>query len=183
MLPRAQLTELLQRAVLDLVFNPASGETTVTVKRRYTQLGCPSTDSWSGGVAGFVQRVAESIEAELQKDTPAGTRPTGTASTARPEIIRVLEDAGYNAAAAAELLGRAYREPQDADPDPDFAETLAGGHALVVQYGDCELIGACQCGRRFGTTIPDASLDTFVDPWERHTNTELTAVTPAIGAS
>jgi hypothetical protein len=127
-------------------------------------------------------RPLHGVRAE-EEDTRASSQPTRATSTARAEIIRVLEDAGYNAAAAAELLGRAYREPQDADPDPDFAETLAGGHALVVQYGDCELIGTCQCGRRFGTTTPDASLDTFVDPWERHTNTELTAATPSIGAS
>ncbi|MFF3891345.1 hypothetical protein [Streptomyces sp. NPDC001914] len=108
-----------------------------------------------------------------EEDTRAGSQPAGAASTARAEILAVLEDAGYNAAAAAELLGRAYREPQDADPDPDFLETLAGGHALIVQYGDCELHAACQCGRRLGMCAPDASLDTFVPGWERHTNTEV----------
>lgn len=183
MLPPAQLADLLQRAVLTLVFSPESGRTTVNVKRHYTQLGHPSTDSWSGDVAGFAERVAESIEAETQKDTLVGARPAGTESTARAEILAVLQAAGYNEPAALELLARADREPHDPDPDPDFPETLAGGHALIVQYGDCELIGSCQCGRRLGTTTPDASLDTFVQPWERHTNTELPTATPAIGAS
>jgi hypothetical protein len=122
----------------------------------------------------MTSRIDTALQQSEEKDTPVVTQPTGTASTARAEIIRVLEDAGYNEAAATELLTRAHREPRDADPDPDFTETLAGGHALIVEYGDCELIGSCQCGRRFGTTTPAASLDTFVDPWERHTNTELT---------
>jgi hypothetical protein len=181
--PAFRWAGLLQRAVLALVFSPETGRTTVSVKRHYTQLGHPSTDSWSGDVAGFADRVAATIEAELQKDTPAVSQPTGTAFTARAEILAVLEDAGYNTAAAQELLGRAHREPHEADPDPDFPETLAGGHALVLQYGDCEVIGSCQCGKGFGMTGPDASLDTFAAPWERHTTTELTAATPAIGAS
>jgi hypothetical protein len=108
-----------------------------------------------------------------EKDTRVGSQPTGASSTARAEILAVLLDAGYNEAAATELLHRAHREPHDTEPNPDFAETLAGGHALIVQYGDCELIGSCQCGKHLGSTGPDASLDTFVPGWERHTNTEV----------
>lgn len=180
---RTQLADLLQRAVLDLVFSPESGQTTVSVQRHYTQLGHPSTDSWSGEVAGFADRIAELIAEDLQKDTPVDSQPAGTASTARAEILAVLQDAGYNEAAAAELMSRADREPRDPDPNPDFRETLAGGHALVIEYGDCEMHGSCQCGKRFGMCRPDASLDTFVRPWERHTHTELTAEPPVIGAS
>jgi hypothetical protein len=92
--------------------------------------------------------------------------PAGTASTARAQILAALQAVGHTAASAAEL-----RVP---DPDPDFRECLGGGHALVVEYGDCELIGSCQCGKPLGATTPDASLDTFAGPWERHTNTEVT---------
>ncbi|MEU1496103.1 hypothetical protein [Streptomyces sp. NPDC005732] len=117
--------------------------------------------------------LAAAIDSALQKDTPVGTQPSGATSTARAEILAVLLDAGYNKAAAAELLSRADREPHDPEPNSDFLETLAGGHALVIEYGDCEVHGTCQCGRRIGSTTPDASLDTFVDGWERHTHTEV----------
>lgn len=57
--------------------------------------------------------------------------------------------------------------------DPDFRETLAGGHALIVEYGDCELLGRCQCGARFGTLTPDKPIDGFASKWERHVMTEV----------
>ncbi|WP_435279109.1 hypothetical protein [Streptomyces sp. 1222.5] len=93
--------------------------------------------------------------------------------SARTDIVAALQRDGYKEREATSLLDRAYREPQADAPDPDFRETLGGGHALIVEYGDCELIGSCQCGRRFGRTTPDASLDTFVQPWERHCMTEV----------
>ena len=100
--------------------------------------------------------------------------PAGAASTARAQILAALQAVGHTASSAAELLAQADREPRVPDPDPDFRECLGGGHALVVEYGDCELLGSCQCGTPFGATTPDASLDTFAGPWERHTNTEVT---------
>lgn len=123
-------------------------------------------------IAGAALAAAPAIE---EKDTPDRGQRSGAASTARTEILTALTRAGHTPATAAELLARADLEPRDPDPDPDpdFRETLGGGHALVVEYGDCELLGSCQCGRRFGITTPDASLDTFVDPWERHTHTEV----------
>ncbi|MEV4863226.1 hypothetical protein [Streptomyces ossamyceticus] len=100
--------------------------------------------------------------------------PAGAASTARAQILAALQAVGHTADSAAALLAQADREPHDPDPDPDFQECLGGGHALVVEYGDCELLGSCQCGKPFGATTPDASLDTFARPWEHHTNTEVT---------
>ncbi|MGW3410297.1 hypothetical protein [Streptomyces sp. NPDC000888] len=125
----------------------------------------------SAEVAHLLREHAEGLTEE--KDTPTGSQPAGTESTARAEILAVLLAAGYNEPAARELVDRADREPRDADPNPDFRETLGGGHALVVEYGDCEMHGSCQCGRRLGTTTPDASLDTFVPGWERHAMTEV----------
>lgn len=95
--------------------------------------------------------------------------------SARTDILGTLERAGYKEREALSLLERADKEPQTPTGlgDPDFRETLAGGHALIVEYGDCELIGSCQCGKPFGRTTPDASLDTFVQPWERHCMTEV----------
>lgn len=93
--------------------------------------------------------------------------------SARTEILAALQRAGHDETGAISLLARADKEPRDIEPDPDFRETLAGGHALIVEYGDCELIGSCQCGRKLGRTTPDASLDTFIPSWERHSMTEV----------
>ncbi|MEU8760703.1 hypothetical protein [Streptomyces sp. NPDC048659] len=92
---------------------------------------------------------------------------------ARAEILRALQHVGYGPVGAAGVVARADREPRETPPDPDFRETLAGGHALIVELGDCELIASCQCGASFGRTTPDASLDTFVPGWERHAMTEV----------
>lgn len=48
-----------------------------------------------------------------------------------------------------------------------------GGHALVVELGDCELYGHCQCGKSFRSITPDKSLDEFASPWELHVMTEV----------
>ncbi|MGW6210990.1 hypothetical protein [Streptomyces sp. NPDC055109] len=175
MLAHAELAAVVRRAVLALIPGPDSPRTTVSVERRYDQLGQTATDSWTGDVTGFADRIADAFDNARteEKDTRVGSQPTGASSTARAEILAVLQAAGYNEPAALELLKRADHEPRDPEPDPDFRETLAGGHALVVEYGDCELHATCQCGRRIGMCRPDASLDTFVPRWEQHTNTEV----------
>lgn len=127
--------------------------------------------------------LAAAIDTALQKDTRPGSQPGGAMSTARAEILAVLQDAGYNAAAASEILGRTHREPYTDPPDTEFRETLAGGHALIVQYGDCELIGSCQCGRALGRITPAGSVDHLAALWERHTCTELPALSSPNGAS
>ncbi|SOE25655.1 hypothetical protein [Streptomyces sp. OK228] len=53
------------------------------------------------------------------------------------------------------------------------AASWEGGHALVVELGDCDLWGHCQCGKSFGNITPDKSLDDFAMPWERHVMTEV----------
>jgi hypothetical protein len=147
-------------------------------------LGPGSTEPrWTATVPQLAEAIDTALQKSEEKDTPVATRPTGTASTARAEIIRVLEDAGYNEAAAAELLVRAHREPHEAEPDPDCPESLAGGHALIVEHGDYELIGTCQCGRRLGSLLPSGSVDHLAGIWERHTTTELPALTGTNGAS
>lgn len=59
------------------------------------------------------------------------------------------------------------------EPDEEFSTTWEGGHALVIEYGDCEVYGRCQCHKNFGMILPDQSLDLFVPLWERHVVTEL----------
>ncbi|MFF3928617.1 hypothetical protein [Streptomyces hirsutus] len=127
-----------------------------------------------------VPQIAEAIDAALleaerreEKDTRRGSQPRVGGSTARAEILAALQDHGYNEAAAGDLLARALREPHTDPADLEFRETLAGGHALVIEYGDCELIGSCQCGRRLGTLLPDKPVDHLAGLWERHTTTEV----------
>lgn len=57
------------------------------------------------------------------------------------------------------------------DADEEFPATWDGGHALVIEYGDEELHGRCQCGQRFHTQRPNKPLDGFAAPWERHVMT------------
>jgi hypothetical protein len=96
--------------------------------------------------------------------------------TARTDILDALERAGYKQADALALLEQADKEPQTPTGlgDPEFRETLAGGHALIVEYGDCEFLGSCQCGKGFGTVTPDRFRDdVFGGKWERHVMTEV----------
>ena len=59
--------------------------------------------------------------------------------------------------------------------DDSFATTWEGGHALIVEYGDCEFYGRCQCGKTFGMVTPDKfSDDVFGERWEHHVITEVT---------
>lgn len=96
--------------------------------------------------------------------------------TARTDIIEALERDGYKYREAVSLLERADREPQTPTGlgDPEFPTTLNGGHALIVEYGDCEFYGTCQCGKAFGVVTPDKYRgDNFGGAWERHVMTEV----------
>ncbi|WP_326729023.1 VVA0879 family protein [Streptomyces phaeochromogenes] len=143
---------------------------TLTDHRAWSVVWDRGDERWT--VAGYEDQFEDATAAE-EKDTEAGSQPTAAASTARAEVLAVLLAAGYNEPAALELVQRADREPRDPDPNPDHPETLAGGHALVVEYGDCVMNASCQCGKPLGTTTPDTSLDTFLPGWERHTAPEV----------
>jgi hypothetical protein len=57
-----------------------------------------------------------------------------------------------------------------------FPATWDGGHALIVEVGDEELHGRCQCGARFGPPINSSeSADVLAHRWERHVMTEVRA--------
>lgn len=59
--------------------------------------------------------------------------------------------------------------------DEDSRTTWEGGHALVIEYGDCEFYGRCQCGKPFEVVTPDKFRDdVFGGKWERHVMTEVT---------
>lgn len=60
--------------------------------------------------------------------------------------------------------------------DETFPATWQGGHALIIEFGDEELYGMCQCAidkplshpAQFGSMRPNGSLDVFGQKWERH---------------
>ncbi|MBE4790971.1 hypothetical protein [Streptomyces caniscabiei] len=139
-------------------------------------LGRGTDPDWTATIPQLAEAIESALRTSEEKDTPVGGTqpPTGAEFTARAQILNALQAAGRTPGQAATLLAQADREPRHPDPDPDFRETLGGGHALVVEYGDCELVASCQCGKPLGETTPDASVDTFLPGWERHTNTEVT---------
>jgi hypothetical protein len=53
----------------------------------------------------------------------------------------------------------------------EFPATWAGGHALVIEFGDEELTARCQCGHQLGSGTPATSLESFAQPWEAHAMT------------
>lgn len=96
--------------------------------------------------------------------------------SARSEILAALVKGGISQEDASSLLTRADKEPQTPTGlgDPEFPTTLEGGHALVVEYGDCEFYGYCQCGKALGMVTPDKFRDdVFGGKWERHVMTEV----------
>ena len=78
---------------------------------------------------------------------------------------------GPNSQIAWDDIAQQYAPAAELLRDDEFRATWAGGHALVIEYGDCEMHGRCQCGERFGTNTPDKPLDAFAGPWERHVMT------------
>ncbi|MYS44073.1 hypothetical protein GTY23_23140 [Streptomyces sp. SID5998] len=128
---------------------------------------------WTATVPQLAEAIDTALLRQEQKDTRGRTRPPAGESTARGQVLAALQATGHSPAAAAELLAAAFREPHTDPPDTEFRETLAGGHALVIEYGDCELHGSCQCGRRLGRVTPDKPVDALAGLWERHTMTEV----------
>ncbi|MGW4300379.1 hypothetical protein ACWEHT_11440 [Streptomyces sp. NPDC004646] len=116
--------------------------------------------------------LADAIDGALQKDT---RQHLVGESTARTVILTVLAAAGYSPAAAEDLLTRAFREPHRPPSAEDFLESLAGGHALVVEAGEGGLVGSCQCGRPLDTAaITQQALEPIAARWARHALTEVT---------
>lgn len=120
-----------------------------------------------------VPQLAEAIDTALQKDTRGGIQPPAGGSTARTEILTVLCEAGHNAAAAADLLGRAFLESHAPPAETPTHASLDPGHALVIEHSSGDLCGVCECGRRLGLVPPRKPLDGLVALWERHTSTEV----------
>lgn len=81
-----------------------------------------------------------------------------------------------------------YRPPADPDDDSgEFRETVPGGHALiverspghalVVEYGDCEFYLSCQCGVQFAVLKPNREWVLAVQGWLTHDHWSTRPVT------
>jgi hypothetical protein len=62
-------------------------------------------------------------------------------------------------------------EPAYAEWDEEFPATWTGGHALIVEFGDEQILARCQCGRELGVGNPATPLDHFGEAWEHHVMT------------
>lgn len=96
--------------------------------------------------------------------------------SARTDILEALERDGYKSRETTSLLERADKEPRTPTGlgDPEFPTLLTGGHALIVEYGDCEFYGTCQCGKKLGMVTPDQfGGGAFGIEWEHHVLTEV----------
>lgn len=134
-------------------------------------LGRNSDLTWTATVPQLAEAIDTALLKNEEKDTPTGNQPAGAASTARDQILTHLQTTGLTAEAARKLLARADREPHTGDAE--YQATLGGGHALVVEYGDEEIYGTCQCGKPLGILRPSQPLERFAGPWERHVMTEV----------
>jgi hypothetical protein len=99
--------------------------------------------------------------------TPADIQTAITAlNTAQAASIKFA--IGPNPHIAWDSTAQKWAATAHVDRDEEFETTWDGGHSLIIEYGDCELYGRCQCGTRFGMVTPDKPLDRFAGPWERH---------------
>ncbi|MFI6639979.1 hypothetical protein [Streptomyces sp. NPDC050504] len=88
--------------------------------------------------------------------------------------IGIKFDLGPNPHIRWDSLTNRYAPAASLPRDEDSVTTWEGGHALVIEYGDCEFYGRCQCGRSFGMVPPNRFRgDVFGSAWERHVMTEL----------
>lgn len=67
---RDQTEQALLREVLSLLLGATADDTTVTVTRRYTVLGQPMQDSWTGYADGFAHRIALALHRTSDQDGP-----------------------------------------------------------------------------------------------------------------
>lgn len=67
---RIQARDIVQRRILALIPRATADTTTVTVERRYTMLGQPAMDSWTGDIAGFTNRIALALYGVGEQDGP-----------------------------------------------------------------------------------------------------------------
>lgn len=68
--------------------------------------------------------------------------------------------------------------------EEEFPATWEGGHALILEFGDEELSGRCQCSEgntafdprnSFGYIKPNGDVNKIIQKWERHVMTRSQA--------
>jgi hypothetical protein len=89
-------------------------------------------------------------------------------------LIGIKFEIGPNPHIRWDSLTDRYAPAASLPTDEDFRTTWEGGHALVIEYGDCEFYGRCQCGKELGMVTPNRYRDdVFGAKWERHVITEV----------
>jgi hypothetical protein len=81
----------------------------------------------------------------------------------------------HHAGGALETMDRLAAMPDGTPEGAQFPATWAGGHALIIEFSDEELLARCQCGEPLGTGTPATCLDVFGETWERHVMTRRAA--------
>jgi hypothetical protein len=118
----------------------------------------------------YVRRQLAAVLSEARE--MIARRVEGMCGYVQDPIYRAYEAAAQAVRAwpAGELAGLGGKEPASmlVFDGLEFPATLAGGHALITEFGDEEMHGHCQCGEPFGTLTPDKPLDSFGETWERH---------------
>jgi hypothetical protein len=92
----------------------------------------------------------------------------------KADVIRIVPDLGPERimiVAHVEHHVITMADHPDPPAESEFPATWEGGHALVIEFGDMEIIGRCQCGVPLGTITPAESLEVFAQPWETHAMT------------
>ena len=64
--------------------------------------------------------------------------------------------------------------------EEEYPATWEGGHALITEFGDEEILGQCQCAlgkpgydprNSFGSIRPNGNMNIIMQKWERHVMT------------
>lgn len=113
-----------------------------------------------------------SLAAELEAE--ALTMRRDLSKSALQHAAGMARRAATGAPGAPETVAPVAQDPGSrldalsAAQDEEFPATWDGGHALVVEFGDEEMLARCQCGTPLGTGRPNEALDKFGLSWERH---------------
>lgn len=117
---------------------------------------------------------ALTVKATLDKPYPDSPERSPWSAFIEAEARRAHD---VSRAIRAHLKAQGVTIPRAADShathhpdDAEFPATLAGGHALIIEFGDEEMFGQCSCGDPLGNLVirPNESVERFASLWEQH---------------
>lgn len=160
---RVQARDIVQRRVLSLIPRATPDGTTVTVARHYTVLGHPMSDSWSGDVPGFANRIALALYGVGDQDGPDDLHTSlrdqlGDALIAAGAVpatmpIEILAQAGVLADAVLPVAIRA--RDQTAYETAADRDRLALAVQFALQWKDSAPVGLREGIEEILATTPD----------------------------